>query len=193
MFNREYIDLKVKTVALETLGSVPDPLVHLAGVDRLVLTDQALEAIQTYVHNGGTILVETMGGRGDFARSIRKQLAEHFGRQPSRLKPGELFGGDGDRGKSLPKSVFRWYSVQRLGVRDEPRFTTLRVAGRPAILFSDADITLGLLGLRRWGIHGYRRGAAEALMTRLLLSVYSLQPRDTRDRPVTAQSPSSED
>jgi hypothetical protein len=55
------------------------------------------------------------------------------------------------------------------GVRAKPN-------GRYAILFSEADLTTGLLGTNTWGINGYTAESAQGLARNILLYTLANAP-----------------
>jgi len=179
LFNRAGLALNVQTVPLAEIDQAQAPLVHLAGTGSIHLTDQQLEAIQRYTADGGTLLVETVGGRGGFALDIERQLTEHTDRAAERLgRNAPLLTGEAHRAafdcRALP---YRPWTVAQTGARGRPRLTAMKRDGRPAILFSAEDLSLGWLGVPRWGVNGYQPEAARKLMTNLLLQARAQQLR----------------
>lgn len=167
---RANIELVVEDQPLVAIGSCTRPLVHLAGTSPHTLTDAQKLAIRDYLQRGGTLLVESVGGRNAFASSIQSQLepwldapalplssgAPLYQAQPMLQSPG------------LTRTPFRAFSVLHHRYPALPRLTAIEYQARPAVLFSQDDLTMGLLGIRRWGINGYRPEAADALVTQLL-------------------------
>src|SRR5690606_504825 len=78
LFNQTGLELEQTTAPLRALADADAPLVHLAGVQRIELTDAQKQSIKQYVEAGGTLLVETIGGRGDFSVGIEEQLRGVF-------------------------------------------------------------------------------------------------------------------
>ncbi len=168
--NRSGIELSIRDQPLAEIGSCESPLVHLAGMTAHSLTEAQKQAILQYLERGGTLLVESVGGQNDFASSIRAQLESLLGvtaipltPQAALLQPQPTL-----QASALQRTPFRSYSVLKHGYAPFPRLTALEFRGRQAVLFSDDDLTLGLLRLRRWGINGYRPEAADAIASHLL-------------------------
>lgn len=162
--------IPANAVALAALGSAPIGLVHLAGVEPIVLTSVEVDAIKNYVDRGGTILVETVGGRGDFALSLERQLAPRFGGAAMPLDADHpLLTGEGISGTNVTRAVYRPFTVLRLNPGGDPRLLAFHDAGRPTVIFSSEDLSLGMLGVRRWGILGYAPDYARRVMTNLAL------------------------
>jgi len=145
--------------------------VHLAGVDPVVLPDAQIAAITRYARNGGTVLVETVGGQGGFARSIEYQIADHLRRAAVQLdRRSTVLSGQGLPGAyDLAEVGYRHRAVTLLGLRRRSRLASFRFARRDAIFISREDLTLGALGVRHWEIIGYDRPSARRVLINLLL------------------------
>ncbi len=160
-----------QAVDLADLAAVSPGLAHLTGIEAVRLTVEQLDAIEAYVRKGGTVLVETVGGRGQFALSLEHQLAPRFGGAAMPLDTTHpLLTGDGiDGAADASRAVYRPYAVLRLSPGGEPRLLAFLDGERPAIIFSSEDLSLGMLGVRRWGILGYSTEYARQFMANLAL------------------------
>lgn len=168
--------LNLSVEPLRALGAVEAPLVHLAGVEAYELSPAEREAIRRYVRGGGTLLVETVGGRGAFAyagqqRGVVDQLREVFGATPSPLpRSSPIITGQGlEHGAAVNPARYRPYSVVNRGLTGPPPLTVIRVDGRPGVIISAEDLSVGTLGVPRWGVHGYQPESARQLMSNLVL------------------------
>lgn len=172
VFNRTGLDVTTTDVDLDTLGGSSLPLVHLAGVDAITLTQKQRDAMLTYARAGGTVLIESVGGQGAFASSIERDLLKVVGNQYAPLAPDDriLTGKGLEGGYDCRKVAYRRYAVATLGVTDRPRLAAISFGGRSAIILSREDLSLGVLNVNQWGITGYRRDSALHLMTNLVLS-----------------------
>lgn len=168
--NSTGIELTVRDLPLTNIGSCNSALVHLAGMKDQSLTDTQKQAIVEYLQRGGTLLVESVGGRNGFARSIRLQLEEILHAPAIPLSKNAAVFQPQPMLKSgvLQRTPFRTFSVLNHSYAPFPRLTTIEFQGRQAVFFSDDDLTLGLLRLRRWGINGYRPKTADAIVSHLL-------------------------
>ena len=175
MKNNTGTSLNVTNKKVSELGSVDAPLVHLAGVQTHTLTDEEKQAIKEYINGGGTILVETVGGRGSFALTvgdggIENQLAETFpGGSVDLSAASPIITGEGmSNGFDLSRIGYRPYSVVTTGASGTPQMSTIRVNDRPAIIISAEDISVGCLGVPRWNINGYKPDSARKLFANIL-------------------------
>lgn len=172
LFNRTGLELRQTDVALDALAGSKAPLVHLAGVKPIELSQAQKQAIKAYVEGGGTVLVETIGGRGDFSVSIQEQLTGLFDRPPTPVARYEpLLSGQGlGDAFHIRRVVYRPYSVIHLSARNAPRLAAISVGGRPGVIFSHEDLSLGALGVKRWGINGYQPESARELLVNIILA-----------------------
>lgn len=156
---------------LADLARAPVGLAHITGIEPLQLTDEQVAAIRQYVSSGGTIFIETVGGRGEFALSLERQLAPHFGgvAMPLDVDHPLLTGAGLTGGHDVTRAVYRPFAVLRLSPGNQPRLLAFVDNDRPAILFSSEDLSLGTLGVRRWGILGYESEYARKLMANISL------------------------
>ncbi len=195
LFNRvgysiTYVDqLDGRPLAVRDLAAFDGPLAHLAARDAAELSEAEIAAALAYVRRGGTVLVETLGGKGDFAQSIVKQLTGPLRQAPtSLLSSGPIMTGKGLRGgQSLVRIYFRPYTLRTAAYEPHRlRLTAVYLADersgtRPGILFSHDDLTLAAMGIRRDGISGYTTDAARDILGNILLHAAQLrEPGGTR-------------
>ncbi len=163
--------VRLLTPAIDLLDLTPDlPLAHLAGVQPYDFNDAELETLERYARAGGVLLVETVGGQAGFARQLMRQLEKRFGGAAVRIQGAHpLLSGAGLTGGHDCRTVqWRTYAQVRMTLGREPRLAALFLDERPAVIFSDEDLSLGLLGVSRWGVLGYAPAAARALGDNLL-------------------------
>jgi len=170
LFNAGGTQLVMEDVMLTELSD-DLPVVHLTGVEPVDLAPSELEAIVNYARQGGTILIETVGGHGGFARHVMRQLEMHLEYAAIRIDSDHpLISGEGlEHGTDNRRVRYQRYAVIKMSLLPRPRLAAFHVGDRPAILISDEDLTLGALGARRWGVLGYQAESARGLMMNLLL------------------------
>ncbi|MEM6393382.1 MAG: DUF4159 domain-containing protein [Planctomycetota bacterium] len=170
LFNQTGLDLTVRTMPLAAIGDSKAELLHLAGVERAELTAAEVSAIKKFVENGGTVFVETLGGRGPFVDSMEEAIAEALGERVRRMSSRSPI----TRGRDLPGAepirsvVMRPASVLERGKQRSLSMTVIQVDRRDAVIFSRQDVSLGLMGARWWGINGYATPTASRFMSNLL-------------------------
>lgn len=179
VFNRSGVAVTVTdaegggVLDLDRIGKVDYKLIHLTGTHSVFLTDAQKTAIQQYLGRGGTILVETVGGQGDFSRSIEKQLSAMFNNAfavPLTVSDPIISGKGLDGGQDCSRSVYRRYAVVKLQFDPQPRLAAfLDQNSRPMVILSHEDLSLGSMGTRHWNVSGYQPEPARRLMTNIVL------------------------
>ncbi len=173
LFNRTGLNVRTADIELESLATNRDgpALAHLAGIDSVHLAELELAAIERYARGGGTVLVETVGGRGDFATKVERQFADRLGTAAVPLsKQSPIISGEGLEGADrIGRVSYRRRATAVLSVRSRPRLAAFHFDGRPAIIISREDLTLGMLGTRHWDVLGYDVDSARRLAVNLML------------------------
>ena len=158
-------------LSLDQIGESDLKLIHLTGTDSITLTEDQVAAIRKYVGRGGTIIVETVGGQGDFSQEIERQLKDHFNGPAIRLTGYDpVISGHGlQGGYDNRRAAHRRYAVLKLMLEPRPNLFAFMVDEKPAIIFSHDDISLGALGARHWSIIGYQPESSRKIMTNIVL------------------------
>ncbi len=172
LFNHAGFDIDPADIPLAETGSSKVALLHLAGVDAVELSDSEKESIKRFVEGGGTLLVETVGGRGDFSVKIEEQLRDVFATESIPLANYDpLVTGQGlEGGKRITRVLFRQFSVLNMAAKRDVRMAAFRVGDRPGVIITHDDLSMGALGVKRWGINGYQPDVARDLLTNILLT-----------------------
>ena len=167
----------VEPIDLASIGSSSVPLIHLAGVRPLQLTEAEKSSILRYTRAGGLLLVETLGGPGQtadqpgFALSVERQLAPVF-RTAARALPEDhpLLTGKG-LAAAYDNRKIDWRPDTLVRLRSKPRqqFSVFEQRGRAAVILSDLDLSQGAMGLPRLSVTGYAPGSAQRLLSNLLV------------------------
>lgn len=176
MHNADRTELALQRVTIEDLPLSPAPFAHISGTEPRVFSFQEWVAILSFVQQGGVVLFETVGGRGGFADSAARQLAEALPKHP--VFPLNLQSpvvhGRGIGGQDISRITFRPYSALRVGALSTPLLRAVYFEGQPRLLFSDEDLSVALLDRPLWGVHGYTNESAHRIMSNILLWAHSL-------------------
>ncbi len=161
-------------VTLDQLDTDPPvALLHLMGIEDTQLSETQLEQVERYVKAGGTVLVETIGGRGSFAGSVGRQLETGLGAHSQRVEGGPLLRGNGELGARVRRAVYRQYTTELAGGDTRPRLQAIEVDGRPAVILSHEDLTLGLMHTTYFCTNGYAPQTAVDLFANILVQAAS--------------------
>lgn len=174
IWNRTGIEVKTVDVELAKLDQFNGPLVHLTGTHAIRLNEAQSAAIKKYVERGGTILIENVGGRGVFTSRMEDELRPLLGTAARAVGMGsDILNGNRDLGGVNAKAVsYRRHALVRLGLQNRPNLAAFLVKGRPAVIVSHEDLSLGALGVRQDGILGYSRTSARALLNNIVVSTF---------------------
>ncbi len=171
MHRHNATDVTISEIALDELAADAHPrLVVMTGVEAHMLTTRELRAIETYIRAGGTILVETAGGVGEFSRSVERQLSEQLGARTGPLARHAIVTGKGVRGAGDCRSVaYTPSAALRFGAGEHrPRLRGLALDGDIRVIFSHEDLTHALLGRPVWGVCGYDTDSARRLLRNIV-------------------------
>jgi len=172
----------IRVLDLDDIGDFDSKLVHLVGTHAINLSERQSEAIKKYVARGGTILIETVGGHGAFSHSIEKQLSTLFDNSfavPLGASDAIISGQDLPGGQNNQRALYRRYAVVTMHLDPKPNLAAiLDDTGRPSVIISHEDLSLGMLGGRQWNVLGYQTVTSRRLMTNIV--IWAQQQRMTR-------------
>lgn len=145
------------------------PVAHITGTDMLKLSAPEKVALTKFFADGGTLIGDAAGGSSLFAKSFAQQV-------------GPLAGGDNAGRLAQDHAVYKAgpHPIERVRYNSQyamtlgetertiPQLQAVFKGDRPVILFSEQDITSGLLGVATFGLKGYSPDSAERLMTNML-------------------------
>jgi hypothetical protein len=168
--DRTGIEIVTKDIDIIQLREETAPLAHLTGIDARRLTDDEIEAIDRYTWLGGTVLIETAGGKGEFARAVEQQLEDHFGAAAVPLAADHpIITGEGlEGGVDCSHVRYRRFAVARLLPGGEHRLRAFHIDDRPTVIIATEDLTQGMMRIDHWGIVGYASDSAQGLVTNLV-------------------------
>ncbi len=169
LFNRTGYDLSMSGVGINHVGEVQADLIHLGSSEADRLSSKDLRELSHYINKGGTVLIETIGGRGEQTDVVLRQFEAVFGERAIPLAPDHpIITGEGI-GLDMRRVTYRRFSTLNRGMIDTPRLLSIKVNGRDAVIASHEDLSLGVLGCRHWGIDGYDIDSARGLVINILL------------------------
>ena len=148
------------------------PVAHMTGTDLLQLTDADKASLRKYLAGGGTLVADAAGGSSLFTKSFAEQVFPLAnGDRTGRLAQENPITQAGPY--KLDKVQYRSEYAQTLGDSEKtrPNLQAVLKGDRPVIIFSEPDITTGLLGIPVYALKGYTPESAERVMTDILFYV----------------------
>ncbi|MFN3166896.1 MAG: DUF4159 domain-containing protein [Phycisphaeraceae bacterium] len=183
MHNETGKQLLIEELPLAELESADPSLLHMVGVNAVKVEESERTAIQNYLAKGGNILVENLGGTGDFAQSIRDQLGPVFPGDENTvsIRKGLITGiGLPEGNKNNRRLVYRRLVLERSNPDARLLLRGYEKDNRYPVLLSYEDLSLGMLGVRQYGINGYGVETARDLMVNILLDANQAYPGSTQ-------------
>jgi hypothetical protein len=172
MHNETGRDLDVQTLPLSELAAADPAMLHMMGVDAVEVTEAERDAIAAFVKTGGTVLIENLGGTGDFASSMRDQLGSLFPGTEDRVstRANIITGRDLPEGsKSNRRVIYRRLVIERANPDGRLTLRGWSQGKRVPVVLSFEDISLGMLGVKQYGINGFSVESSRDLMVNILL------------------------
>ncbi len=151
-------------------------LLHLTGRRKMRLSEAERAALKRYLARGGTVLVDAYAGSTEFAVSARRELEAVFGELgplPAEhlLAEGRFAGGaDLNRGVRL-KLPARQLLRQRGEGTEGQKLLIAQVGNRPAVFFSEFDLSAAMAGIENYRSLGYKPEAARRIVGNLVAFV----------------------
>ncbi len=123
-----------------------------------------------FVNGGGTLAIDSCGGGLEFAASADAELAAMFPNGFEQLKQPLKFDHALYKTLGMPADeiAYRPFSTRLLGNLKGPRLRGIEIGGRLAVIQSNEDLSVGLVGQHVDGIVGYTPRCASAIMAAIL-------------------------
>jgi hypothetical protein len=155
-------------------GKAPDvEFLHVTGRRGLKLGETERAALKAFVEKGGTVLVDAYAGSRAFAEQARAEIEAVFGplsdlTDDSVLASGKFLGGsDLTRGIRASRAARRAMR-EKGGAAGAARLKVVTREKRPAVLFSELDLTAALAGVDNYQSMGYRPDSARRIVGNLV-------------------------
>ncbi len=165
--------VQVEGVDLSQAGTLDlGTLLHITGVQEAVLTEDEVAGVAAFVNAGGTVLLETAGGLGDFADAAAGQMGRALGVSARWLDvEDEVMSGEGlAGGLDVRKVMHRRYTAIYGDTPPAPSVGCIRMPEGGRVLVLSRDVSVGALGCGYFQINGYATKSARGLLGNMLLS-----------------------
>ena len=159
----------VLPIPLRDLRPNDAPLAHLTGTHHASFSAAEADALKAYVEAGGVVLIDNCGGPGAFEPEVRSLLSRAFpDKTLDTIAADHPLLHTGNPGMfDVAKPRLRPYTIERLGGRVGQ--VNLLSAGKGHVIYTNLDLTTGLLGTGTWGVIGYEPTYCQALVSNALL------------------------
>ena len=150
----------------------------LTGTGKFKLSEADLAAIKAWVKEGGTLIINSVGGDKVFAKEAKEYIYQMFGEElfPVSVAAKAFTGA----GHEVGKLRYRRASNKRLGAQRGPLLEGVTINGRLAVYFSREDLVAGLMGFASGTVDGYRPKEAYNIVRNILIDVAPLDPAAVR-------------
>lgn len=163
--------VKVSVVTPPQLSTAGIKVLDLTGTGRPAFSAGDIADIRHFLDSGGLLFANAAGGNLSFSDSVQNLIQKLYPHTPLVSLPRTcgIYRGNMPGGIPAEHAVYRSYYVAKMGFRKRPELLGVKKNGRWVVIFSQQDMTSGLLGTNTWGILGYAPQTAVNL-TRNVLS-----------------------
>lgn len=173
LFNRQHIRLDVKKVTLGEGNLSEYRFAHLTGTAAVKFDDKQMKEMKDFLDTGGLLLVDAAGGKAEFAASVSGAFTKlKFSMPPPVLSATDVLFTAAKGRSDCSKVQYRTFG-RHGAAKNAPRLRALMIDKRKAILFSEEDLSAGLVGNEVDGVYGYEPIWATNLLTNIVLTVVS--------------------
>ncbi len=162
--------LKLSYVTPQGLNNKPCKVAVLTGTGDVTFSSTEIADVRKFINSGGMLYANAAGGNMAFADSVQSLIRKLFPHTPLVSLPGRsrIYIGNVPGGINASHAVYRRYYIQQMGYKKTPQLLGVKKNGRWVVIFSQQDITSGLLGTNTWGIAGYAPASAVNLTRNVL-------------------------
>jgi hypothetical protein len=172
MAKHGHADVRVSDpMEISALGKNGPEIATLVGTGTFALSEEQQAALKKYIDGGGTLFVNAVGGNEAFADAAEKMLRSLYPSTPllRTLRSSEVYGSGKLAIREVSYRPYRKGGSRKPRTYKTPRLRSIMVDGRDAVIFAEADITEGLLGIPVFEADGYVPESAYELMRNIVL------------------------
>lgn len=162
--------IDVSTVTAGKLDAHKTPLLAMTGTGRFTFTGTEIAALRNYLNHGGMLFADAAGGHQHFTDSFSALAMKLYPKAVMAKLPANcsIYRGTMPGGRNVTRVQYRRFYTDVNGIKHVPELLGIKRGGRWVVVFSPDDITSGLLGIKTWGISGYRQKSAVGLATNVV-------------------------
>ena len=151
--------LAVKNIDPKALNNKQFQVAVLTGTGKLNLSSKQKNAIKKFVDNGGLLYVEAVGGNKKFAKSAKSELKDIFGSAAIRELPldNPVYKDAKPTSKKKKKRMRVFRKSAKMSGSSKYQFALrgYTKGNKTAIIFSEYDLSVGLLNMPSGSVKGY--------------------------------------
>ncbi|MBI5726147.1 MAG: DUF4159 domain-containing protein [Planctomycetes bacterium] len=151
-------------------------LAHLTGTAAAGLKQADFDGLKKYIQGGGTLLIDAAGSSSAFAGYVEEKLIPALGLTRAALPADHPIYTAGPF--LLDRIRLRRATAIAPGNKPTgpPSLQACFIADRPAVIYSPADLTAGMLGYRLMTLTGYSSQSACEIVMNLIYNLSALPP-----------------
>lgn len=167
--NRHGIKVDVQAdVEMARLDAKKNAVAAMTGTGEFALTKEQAAGLRKFLDDGGLLMIDCAGGDEAFGKSVRQHVLPLV----EETSPGLLPDDHDVYGKFVPLKI-RYKGDASTSADDRKpkpgRLIGVKKDGRVKIIFSEDDLTAGMLGCPAYGVKGYTSETSISLMLNILL------------------------
>ncbi len=162
--------VKVSSVTPQSLNGSGIKVLDLTGTGKVSFSSTDIAAIRKFLNGGGMLYANAAGGNLSFSDSVQHLIRKLYPNTPLVSLPSQcsIYQGKFPGGINAEHATYRIYYTRKMGFKSTPQLLGVKKNGRWVVIFSQDDITSGLLGTNTWGILGYAPKSAINLTRNVL-------------------------
>lgn len=172
---QDRLGVQLSSALPEQLDAGQCALAVMTGTGHFGLSSAQVAALGRYLRHGGMLLGDAGGGNPRFTDSFAKLMKVIFPHRTlvSITRQSALLTGRFAGGVNLTHVKYRKFVAAGDRLRIHPHLLGVKWHGRWVVVYSQYDITSGLLGTHTWGISGYAPASAQALASNVMLYAWT--------------------
>ena len=160
-------EIKVSTIDMDKLDKNNFDIATITGTGKIELNKKQRDALKKFVEAGGLLFVEAVGGNKKFAKSVARELRGIFGKDTIKILPPDdkIYNFPNNKKVAYKKATKRRGGSKRIGA-----LQGFYKDGKPAVIFSAYDLSVGMVGQPTGSIKGYNDETSYYILRNIMLS-----------------------
>jgi hypothetical protein len=185
------VEMQVRIMTPGELAKEKPAAIHFTGTTAFTPSEADVKSIGDYLNGGGTMLADAAGMSPAFNDSFVKLCNTLYPKNALAAVAANsvIYGGSEETAKPILAVRYRPFYMVSRGIITTPHLKGVRLSpnSRYVVLYSEEDLTSGLLGTNTWAILGYTPESARALTRNMLIYALNRAPASAT-RPARPQA-----